>query len=363
MIAKLEQEMQKIDNVMLPYWDWGYDSQSPENAPIWGKDSLTFGSNRNNSTRCVTDGAFAGRTTMYPTAHCLQRQWERVNEMSALIPTFELQRILTTRREYSGYREDIEATHAILHLAIGGDMQSPAESPNDPVFYLHHANVDRLWWKWQLAYPNLARTYAGSSLVNNRVTGTAAASDMLTPYKVRVSDVFKVEDLCYTYKEVNLNSLKPELPPPTVRENNGQQRQKTNDRLVKVNPAPGRDKISSIDRSDLLCIRVPKPLTETCIRANGMNREKVRARERQYAEEVKKLNEKGTVVDGALWTRPGVLAKLIRGGTTKFHADVKGVRVEVKVNQQQPLQAVSDLKERVKLTLKKEGINAKLPKT
>lgn len=26
-------------------------------------------------------------------------------------------------------------------------------SPNDPVFFLHHANVDRLWATWQAAHP------------------------------------------------------------------------------------------------------------------------------------------------------------------------------------------------------------------
>ena len=25
-------------------------------------------------------------------------------------------------------------------------------SPNDPVFWLHHANVDRLWAQWQASY-------------------------------------------------------------------------------------------------------------------------------------------------------------------------------------------------------------------
>ncbi len=27
-------------------------------------------------------------------------------------------------------------------------MSSPATSPADPVFWLHHANLDRLWWVW-----------------------------------------------------------------------------------------------------------------------------------------------------------------------------------------------------------------------
>jgi hypothetical protein len=29
----------------------------------------------------------------------------------------------------------------------------PGTSPNDPVFFLHHCNVDRLWWQWQIQHP------------------------------------------------------------------------------------------------------------------------------------------------------------------------------------------------------------------
>ena len=29
----------------------------------------------------------------------------------------------------------------------------PGTSPNDPVFFLHHCNIDRLWALWQQAHP------------------------------------------------------------------------------------------------------------------------------------------------------------------------------------------------------------------
>jgi tyrosinase len=37
--------------------------------------------------------------------------------------------------------------HNRVHVFIGGSM-GPASSPNDPVFYLNHCNVDRQWEAW-----------------------------------------------------------------------------------------------------------------------------------------------------------------------------------------------------------------------
>ena len=39
------------------------------------------------------------------------------------------------------------ALHNRIHVWVGGSM-GPGTSPNDPVFFLHHANVDRIWSKW-----------------------------------------------------------------------------------------------------------------------------------------------------------------------------------------------------------------------
>jgi len=43
--------------------------------------------------------------------------------------------------------------HNRVHLWVGGSM-TPGTSPNDPVFFLHHCNVDRLWAAWQLLHPD-----------------------------------------------------------------------------------------------------------------------------------------------------------------------------------------------------------------
>jgi tyrosinase len=56
----------------------------------------------------------------------------------------------------SGFRNMVEggtgfakpAMHNRVHEWVGGDMRA-GTSPNDPLFWLHHANVDRIWASWQ----------------------------------------------------------------------------------------------------------------------------------------------------------------------------------------------------------------------
>ncbi len=52
---------------------------------------------------------------------------------------------------------DVEsAPHNWVHVDIGGLMQSPATAGQDPIFWLHHANIDRLWEVW-LSLPGSVR--------------------------------------------------------------------------------------------------------------------------------------------------------------------------------------------------------------
>jgi tyrosinase len=39
--------------------------------------------------------------------------------------------------------------HDAVHALVGGDMGNQLRAAADPVFFLHHANVDRLWHIWQ----------------------------------------------------------------------------------------------------------------------------------------------------------------------------------------------------------------------
>lgn len=46
-----------------------------------------------------------------------------------------------------GRLEDLP--HNYIHMDIGGVMQSPATAGEDPIFWMHHSNIDRVWEMWR----------------------------------------------------------------------------------------------------------------------------------------------------------------------------------------------------------------------
>ena len=44
---------------------------------------------------------------------------------------------------------NMEGFHNAVHVFIGGTMNNAGCSPSDPVFWLHHANVDCLWEQYR----------------------------------------------------------------------------------------------------------------------------------------------------------------------------------------------------------------------
>jgi tyrosinase len=90
---------------------------------------------------------------------------------------------------YSGFTNPINAIHGSVHIWVGGTMSDASVSPADPVFWLHHANLDRLWWSW---YNNAA---AGNHQ-NPPLTGTDAVMD---PWTYTEADVRNIASLGYAY--------------------------------------------------------------------------------------------------------------------------------------------------------------------
>lgn len=50
-----------------------------------------------------------------------------------------------------------QTPHNDVHVAIGGLMGDPDTAAADPIFWLHHANIDRLWWLWEKTHTDAKR--------------------------------------------------------------------------------------------------------------------------------------------------------------------------------------------------------------
>jgi hypothetical protein len=88
---------------------------------------------------------------------------------------------------YSEFAEDLEYdAHNSVHNWCNGTISDPDTATQDPIFWLLHANVDRLWDTWQM-------THDGVPLL----TGADAVLDPWQP--VTVADVDSVSQLGYWY--------------------------------------------------------------------------------------------------------------------------------------------------------------------
>lgn len=181
-LRHLEHHLQAIDaSVTLPYWDWTSDRSTT--GPPW-TDDFMGGVGRERDGQVLT-GPFAFSTGNWPiTVKDFPRQPDfltRFYRNPGELPTLLQVRRALERTPYDAkpwnfatnprgsFRAALEMNlHNIVHILVGGNMTG-AGSPNDPVFYLHHAMVDRLWAKWQKLHPGeLYRPRTGGPRGHNR---------------------------------------------------------------------------------------------------------------------------------------------------------------------------------------------------
>lgn len=165
-----------------PYWNWSLDAtpDSPNSTTVYHPSifgpHLAFGGNgpkvvptpeqnRLNITGgtgggCIPNGPFAAPAfyVNIPSKQCLRRDFVPWIMNSFADP--QLVTRLLSQPDYTAFARDVERernfvvrnVHASGHFGVGGvlgQMGDAANSPADPLFYLHHGNLDRIFWEWQ----------------------------------------------------------------------------------------------------------------------------------------------------------------------------------------------------------------------
>ncbi|MEU1338548.1 tyrosinase family protein [Streptomyces sp. NPDC005827] len=175
-LLDFEQALQAVDpSVALPYWDWSTDRTV--RAALWGPDFLG-GTGRSSDGR-VTDGPFAasggnwpvnvrvdGRTYLRRALGTSVRELPTRAEVDSVLnmATYDM---APWNSASDGFRNHLEGwrgvnLHNRVHVWVGGQMATGV-SPNDPVFWLHHAFVDKLWAEWQRRHPQAGYVPGGGT--------------------------------------------------------------------------------------------------------------------------------------------------------------------------------------------------------
>lgn len=159
-LLRLEELLMMVDpTVCIPYWK----SSEEQAFPTWllgFTPTVNLASGPHTVTRNI--GAFA------------------------ILPNAAAVAAALANATFNPFAGALEGVHNSGHVWVGGSMQSILTAPCDPVFWMHHAEIDRLWSVWQASH-------AGQ---NPPLAGAAAVMD---PWSETEVDTRDITALGYTY--------------------------------------------------------------------------------------------------------------------------------------------------------------------
>jgi hypothetical protein len=139
---QIARQLPGCSDFTIPYWDWTTPSRIP----------LIFGEDPNKPWDDDLDGIeppcswnlppnFSWKRAPLPNA--------KVGKLMEDIGTTDIYALIG-RDNFGCYAGHLESgSHAIIHTqVIKGNMGDPMTAALDPIFWVHHANIDRLWSKW-----------------------------------------------------------------------------------------------------------------------------------------------------------------------------------------------------------------------
>ncbi|KAJ3220401.1 hypothetical protein HDU67_000068 [Dinochytrium kinnereticum] len=201
--------------VTIPYWDWGHDGQNPlANTNIFSSSDLSFGTrgDPSSSPPCVTDGFARNWTSNF--GACLSRNY---TDGFTLYDTSVIAPLTNNTPDFASFAGPLETAHNIVHYYTGGfgtDLFFIDLSPNDPLFFLLHANVDRYWYLWQKSHPAIPTQYIGSAQLppfsGNNIE--VSKDDIMPGFNLPVSAALLVDGgglYCSSYQPYSKSNASP----------------------------------------------------------------------------------------------------------------------------------------------------------
>jgi tyrosinase len=166
-LLDLERELQAIDSgVALPYWR--FDEPA---AALFAPEFLGM----------PPEDTAQGDVIQFPHGHALEFWKTDVSDPIERRPRYRIanappqsvqgqpfvisqKATMALGTQYAAFRRLEGAPHGAAHVSFDGPINTVPTAAKDPLFFLLHANIDRLWafWQWfnKRTDPNAAATYA-----------------------------------------------------------------------------------------------------------------------------------------------------------------------------------------------------------
>ncbi|KAJ1668196.1 hypothetical protein GGF38_002707 [Coemansia sp. RSA 25] len=225
----------------VPYWDTTRDYRTPESSAVLRPSAL--GGNGEGPQRCLQSGIQGNWTAGFPDRHCLRRQFSGSgNSILPWVPAEVISSFMQRDGRLADFREHIEfSIHGATHIGLGGDAAT-RYAPNDFFFFMHHANIDRLWWQWQ---NDQARFFAYDGPGSQGSGNSQAQLDDIIPEDRAVSFgglhvgsvmVLGYNGMCYAYDSA---PPPPSMYPGPISNDDGSGR-------IKITPAEHKSNASTV---------------------------------------------------------------------------------------------------------------------
>jgi tyrosinase len=168
----------RVSGVTLPWWDWTLRPPRQNGLPA----IFTARAGRDGQPNPL----LGFRINLPNTNPPLVRNTARSPAPPGQLPTQGDVDGALARTDWNDFTDALEDLHDRVHGWVSGDMGIVATAAFDPIFWSHHAMMDRLWWLWQVR--------------NGNANISADLLDaVLAPFNFRVRDVLNVNDLGYDY--------------------------------------------------------------------------------------------------------------------------------------------------------------------
>lgn len=164
----------RVPTVTLPWWDWTKDRGIPE-----AFDEQAVNGNQNPLYRAFID---------QPRARPPLRKWTRREpdpDLTNLPTQDQIDQVLEIG-DFLEFSAAVEGLHDGVHGWVGGDMGMVPVAAYDPIFWVHHCMIDRIWRMWQTKH---GVTNIPPSLLD----------EVLEPFPLRTRQVLDVRSLQYEY--------------------------------------------------------------------------------------------------------------------------------------------------------------------